>query len=86
LQSLIKLIYLLYLVRGSTILTLVTLVANANTVVTSTSSHATTRAGLLTNSTAVFNWIGAVNSTSITRNADITLLAANNGFGANAQS
>jgi len=74
-----------YLIRGGTILTLEATVARANTIEASTSSHATTRAGFLTNSAAVFNRVGAVNSTSIARNADVTLLAANNGFSANAE-
>jgi len=84
-NRLISLVFLLYLIGGGTIFTLVALVARADTVIAGTSSHASTRAGLLTNSCAVFNWVGAVNSTSITRNADVTLLVASNGFSANAE-
>jgi len=51
----------------------------------STSTHATTRADLLTGSGTVFNGIGAVNGTSITRNTDITLLGADNRLAAYAK-
>jgi hypothetical protein len=46
---------------------------------------ATTRAFLLTNGAAVFNGIRAVNDTSITANADITLLGTLNRLAANAE-
>jgi len=47
---------------------------------------ATTGTFLLTNSAAVLNGIGAVNDTSITANADITLLGTLNGLAANTES
>jgi len=84
-QSLINLPLSPYLSRGGTILTLETLVTRADATIAATSSHTTTRAGLLTNSATVFNRVGAVNSSSVTRNANVTLLAANNGFSANAE-
>jgi len=67
-------------------LTLVSLSAFADTVVTGSSSHATTRADLFTDSAAVFNWIRAVNSTTVTADTDITLLGADNRLAANVKS
>jgi len=69
--------------RGSTVFTLESTLARTDTIVTSTSTHATTRAGLGSNSATVFSGIGAVDDSSITRNTDITLLAADNRLAAN---
>jgi len=61
------------------IFTLEALVANAKTVAaTFTSTHASSRAVLLTSTSAVLDWVGTVDDTTISRNGDITFSSASN--------